>query len=317
MTRLIYAFLAAAVLIGALDAQTAFNDRFNRANSGSLGPNWAEQDGNADIVGNKLQANSPFFFGWSMHTAYDEPYDQTVVRVDWSMNGGGGDRISIMAGVNAAWHGVEIRIADNNGDGLADRLFFNAMINAGTWHGGSLFHDLATPIASGRATMWFSNAGDTVNIEILDPTTGIAETFSGSGILALPPQGSSVAVGYFGNGTIDDFRAWTGSPTGTNMTLTPARVGQPLDFMITDSLPFGLVVLLSSVVGNNPQPTTIGPLFLSDPIQVATVVVPDANGEVHIPVPAPVAGAVGATVHLQGVDVGTQSLTNHFSVTIF
>ena len=289
MARLVSTTLALTVLAFCfatplLNGQTAINDVFDRPNSANLGPDWIEADGDAGIVGNKLQANSPFFFGWCAHTSYNESYADTVVQADWSMNGFGGDRVSVIAGADPnTFEGIEIRIADNNGNGLADRIFFNAAVNAGNWFGGPIFFNLANQIAAGRVTLWFTNNGDTANVTILDPVTQTSETFSASGILSFPPMGTSVGIGYFGNGTCDDFQAYTGDPTGTKLTLTAPRVNAPLTLLVTDAAPFGIVVVALSLVGNTPFSTSIGDIHLSAPITVGAMAVPDIHGRIAFP----------------------------------
>src|SRR5262245_20307604 len=78
-------FIAIAALPAT--AQVATNDLFNRPDSGSLGADWTEQDGDAKIQNGKLQANSPFGFGWCSHTAFQASYANVVVRAAWEMNG--------------------------------------------------------------------------------------------------------------------------------------------------------------------------------------------------------------------------------------
>src|SRR5690349_10151245 len=98
-------------------AQVAVCDLFDRPNSNLLGPDWIEQDSDAKIANNRLEANANFSFGWCSHTAYSAGYANTVVRAKWSTNGGGGDAISLIAGVDTvSWSGIEVRIADNDGD---------------------------------------------------------------------------------------------------------------------------------------------------------------------------------------------------------
>ena len=129
------------------------------------------------------------------------------------------------------------------GDGLADRIWFNAAVNAGAWYTSPSFVNLTTPIASGQATTWFSNGGNTVNIELKDPITLATQTYSASGILASPPTGTRVGIGYFGNGNVDDFRAWTGSPTTPTFTVNPLRVGASATMLMTDTFPAAFVAI--------------------------------------------------------------------------
>lgn len=301
-----------------LPAQVAVNDVFDRAGGTQLGPDWSEIDGDAVINMNRLEGNSPFTFGWSAHTVFAAPYASTVVRADWSMNGGGGDRISLIAGVDpVTWQGIEVRIADNDGNGTADRVFFNAAVNAGNWYGGSTFAILTNQIVAGRATLWFSNGGDTANLEIFDPATGGVEVVSAGGILQNPPTGTAVGLGYFGNGWADDFRAFTGSSTTPCYTLTPPRVGFPASFLLTEATPSSAVILAFSTVGAGPLPTPIGTVALSLPIEILSQSLPtDASGRLEIALPPLPGFLLGTTLHNQAVDVSSMTLSNGFTVTV-
>ncbi len=312
--------LAAAVLAlaaASLSAQVAVNDLFDRANSTNLGPDWTEQDGDGQIVSNRLQGNSPFALGWCTHNVFAANYASTVVRLNWSMNGGGGDRISLIAGVDPnTWQGIEVRIADNNGDGTADRLFFNAAVNAGNWYTSPSFANLTTPLVAGVATMWFTNAGNTVNIELFDPATQTAQTYSASGILALPPTGTRVGIGYFGNGTVDDFQAWTGVPSAPAFTMTTPRTAGAVALLVTGAAPSATVVLAYSGTGNAPFPTSVGNVYLSLPIEILATLNADLTGRLAVPLGTLPPGLTGVVVHTQAFDATALALTNHFTVTI-
>jgi hypothetical protein len=310
--------LAVLVLAGVpAAAQVAVNDVYDRPNSNSLGIDWIEQDGDAKIANNKLEANSPFSFGWCSHSAFQAAYSECVIRARWSMNGLGGDAISLIAGVNTStWGGIEARIQDNNGDGAADRILFNAAVNAGTWYGGPTFVNLTTPLVSGEATMWFSNAGDTVNVEVKDLATLATQVYSASGILAAPPTGMKVGIGYFGNGNVDDYRAWVGVPAGPVFTLTTPRSLAPTTLLVTDASPLGWIAVAYSGTGAGPIPTQFGIVGLSAPIEVFLQSAADATGRLQVVFP-PLPSLSGVALHTQAMDVTTLSLTNYFSFVIF
>jgi len=312
-------FAALVLLAPCAVSQVAVNDLFDRPNSTNLGMDWIEQDGDAAIQSNRLQGNSPFFFGWSMNTVYAAPFATTVVRARWSMNGGGGDRISLIAGADPSFGGIEVRIGDNTGNGLADRVWFNAAINAGTWFTGSVFFNLTTPLVSGTATLWFTNGGDVAHVEILNPTTQTTETFSAGGILSSPfaPTGTAVAVGYFGNAWCDDFQAWTGAPLGLAYTATPMRVNHPTAFLVTRATPQSSVVMAYSLVGAGPIPTPLGNVGLDLPIFFLPPLLTDAFGRAALVGPAVPANLMGLTVHTQVIDLGVPALSNFFSLTVF
>lgn len=306
--------LALPLVTSLLPAQRAVHDLFNRANNGSLGPDWTEQDGDSRIQGNQLQANSPFSFGWASHNVFSSSYANTVVRAAWAMNGGGGDSVSLIAGVDpSSWAGIEARISDNNGDGFADRVFFNAAVNAGNWYGGPIFFNIATPLAAGTATLWFTNGGGTANLEIRGP--GSVESFSAGGILAAPPTGTRAGAGYFGNGFIEDYRAWNGSPAGPVFTSSPLRANASAELLVTGALPFSTVFIGLSTAGAGPVPTPLGIVALSDPILVSPALAADAAGAVVLPLGTMPPAITGVVIHAQALDAGAPALTNYFTVT--
>ncbi len=310
-------FASILCLSSVASAQTAVNDLFNRANSTNLGPDWSEQNSDGQIVSNRLQGNSPFDLGWAIHTRYNAPYASTVVKADWSMNGGGGDRVSVVIGADVNWGGIEIRIGDNNGDGTADRIFFNAAINAGNWPGGPGFANLATPIITGTVTVWFTNGGNTVNVAIGNPATNTVETFTNGGVLGFAPTGTGVAVGYFGNGWIDNFRAYTGSPAGPDLSLTPPRQNTTPTLLVGDAVPNGSVLIAFSLTGAGPQPTPLGNVYLTDPIYILGTLPTDGQGRGSVPIGPLTSALVGVTFTTQAVDLTSFALSNYVTSTVF
>lgn len=305
-------FLVLAAMPAA--AQVATNDLFDRPNSGNLGVDWVEQDGDSKIVNNKLEANSPFGFGWCSHTAFQAGYADVVVRASWSMNGLGGDSISMISGADASsWSGTEVRVADNDGDGAADRIFFNAAVNAGAWHTPTSFVNMTTPMTSGEITTWYTNSGDTINVALRDPVTLATQVYSASGILANPPIGGSVGIGYFGNGRIDDFRAWVGTPATPVYTLTTPRSGAPTTMLVTDALPFALIAVAYSVNASGPVFTPFGVLGLASPIEIFLEAFADASGRLELVFP-PLGPFTGALLHTQALDALAPALTNYFMI---
>src|SRR5262245_38182920 len=259
-------------------AQVAVNDLFNRANSGSLGSDWTEQDGDATIVANQLQANSAFTFGWCSHKSFSASYSSVVLRASFTMSGSGG-AVSLITGVDpSTWNGVEVRISDNNGDGQADRIFFNAAVNAGAWYTSASWQDMSAPMASGEMTTWFTDGGNTVNVALRDPATGSVQAYSASGILANPPTGTQVGIGYRGTCFVDDFRAWVGTPTQPVYTLTAIHAGAPTTLLVSDTIPYTTIAVAYSTESLGPIPTIFGVLGLAGQIEILFEAQTDAAG---------------------------------------
>ncbi len=313
MLKVLHAVLVLALAPAWIYAQTGVHDFFDRANSGNLGPDWSEIDADAQITNNALQANTPFQFGWSAFTAFSAPRTSTVVKANWYQNGGG-DALSLIVGANTStWAAIEARLSDNTGGGLANRLFLNASVNAGNWFGGPIFFNLAMPRASGEMTLWFINGGATAQVLITDIGGGNPENFSAGGIPAGFAFGTSVGVGYFGNGRIDEFRAWVGSPTGPVETINPPRTNQPVTILVTGAAPSAALALGFSLTGGSGPLTGIGPVLLSEPINLFGIFPADTNGRLLLPLGNVPPGLVGTTIWQQALDLTTPALSNGFS----
>jgi hypothetical protein len=307
-----------ALLLPAAAAQSAVNDLFDRPNSSSLGLDWAVQNGSATITNNQLQGNTPWSTGWAMHTTFAATYDQQVIRARWSQNAIG-SRMLLIAGCDASWSGVSVKIGDNiPSDMFADRVWFEAAVNAGSWFNQPtpVFFDLVPPLSSGTATVWFTNGGDTANVEIVGG--GTVQTFSASGILGSPfaPTGTNVGVGFFNQVRIDDFQVWMGSPSTPAYTFTAARSNHPAAFLVTGATPLNNVALGFSVTGAGPYSTPLGTLGLDAPIEVPFFLGADTEGRAELPTGVLPASLAGFVIHTQAVDLFTPVLTNYFTISI-
>lgn len=303
--------------VSAQAAGQAVNDLFNRTAGTQLGLDWTEVNGDAQISGNRIVGNSPFDLGWSAHTTFDASWSQTAARMTWAMNGGGGDRVSIICGADTStWSAVEVRIGDNDGDGSADRVWWNAAVNAGAWFSGASFANLTTPLASGEATVWFTNGGNTVNLELRDSAGANPQTYSASGILAMPPTGTRVGFGYYNNPFVDDFQAWTGNANGLACTLTRARTNQSASLLVTHASPNAPVLVAFSTIGGGPIPTAIGNVLLSEPVVLLGAFPAAATGRVEVPMGTVPPGLSGAVFWVQAFDATANVLSNGFSMAV-
>lgn len=145
--------IALTFITALVPAQVAVNDLFDRPNGTNLGPDWAEQAGDGAISNNQLRGNQPWNLGWSMHTTFVSSYAEQVIRADWSQNVVGA-RLLLIAGADASWGGVSVKIGDNNGDAFADRVWFEAAVNAGSWFNQPtpVFFNLSPVVDAGRVT---------------------------------------------------------------------------------------------------------------------------------------------------------------------
>jgi hypothetical protein len=125
-----------------------------------------------------------------------------------------------------------------------------------------------------------------------------------------------VGIGYFGNAaTVDDFRAWIGSPTAPVYTLATPRANAPTTLLMTDALPFAPVAIAYSATGAGPIPTALGVVGLSFPIEIFLETNADASGRVEIPF-APLGPVSGVMLHTQALDALAPALSNYFTVVV-
>ncbi|MCB9883199.1 MAG: hypothetical protein H6834_15530 [Planctomycetes bacterium] len=221
MTR----FLASIVL-GCLPlashagAQLHARDDFNRAAGTNMGPDWTEMNGDLEILANQGHGVVPFGHNAMFHNTALGSYQGSVQSVTFDTGAPGLQYVALMAGLDPnTWGCVFTRLQDNNGDGLFDRLFFEAAINAGNWTGGRpVIYDLAVPTSRGRMTLSFENDGDVAVCTIENGTSGLKETARAAGILTMPfpIAGTRFGIAATGNATFDDWRI-------DAVTLTPDR----------------------------------------------------------------------------------------------
>jgi len=305
--------LTASLLLFA--AQSATDD-FNRPDSGSMGTDWLEQQGDFKIESNQCRSNNAFGFGWMNHTTFTAPYTDSYQEVSFLISGFGGDSVSLISGLDPnSWQGIETKLQDNDGDGLFDRLFFNAAINAGNWNGSSLWYDLATPIASGRMRLHFDNAGDRAVVTI-SSVVG-TEVFNGDGILAMPwgpYTGQNFGLASFGDSFIDNWEAGV-VPSGPVYTVSNLVVGQVATFEVSGATAGGNVLVGYSTTGAGPTNTAFGMVAMSAPIHKLTGMTANAVGVATYQATVP-ASASGKTLYTQAVDIGSATLSNPLAIAI-
>jgi len=304
-----------ALLATSALAQSASDD-FNRADGPTLGPDWVVDDGSFSIHSNRAMCNNPWSFGFVHHATLTGPYADSWQSVDFDITGFGGDSISLIAGLNpATWSAIEVRLQDNNGDGLFDRLFFNAAVNAGNWNGSSLFYDLATPTASGTMTLGFTNAGDIALVEITNSGGG-TENFQGSGILSFtyPPSGSNFGVGGMGDSHFDNWSCQIG-PIVPTYSANNLIAGQQATLEVNNLTQGDTVLIGYSLTGAGPTNTPFGLVDMSMPIAQLPTIFADASGVASFALMIPL-NAAGVTVYSQAAVVNLGTLTNSIAPTV-
>ena len=316
--RLVALSLTLALNAPAATAGSASDD-FNRPNGTNMGPDWVEVYGDTAIQSNYGKGNSGAFTkGWMHHASFTGAFEDSVHSVEFRQTGIA-QAIVLMSGLNPnSWGCVSVKLQDNDGDSKCDRLFFEQAFNAGSWGSGPpVFFDLATPTASGKMTVSFTNDGDSVVCEIENDASGQAESFTAQGInsFAFPIDGTNFGIGHVGgmlfdnwNVEVDDKTYGEGCPGSGGFTPVlsapaDAVAGQPFSLVVSEglggaqaalmfglgqaSVPFGFgscTFLLSGVVG----PTVFFPLGGAGA----------GNGSIVLAGTLP-AGSSGATITMQ------------------
>ena len=306
-----WAIVTALFCAVAVPAQTASDD-FNRSAGTNMGPDWAEIDGDTVIENNQAKGNTPFFTGWMHHTGLSGNYADSNQSVEFFANGFGGDSVSLMAGLDPnTWDCVFVKVQDNNGDGLFDRLFFYRGVNGGSWGGSSVFFDLATPTDSGTMTLSFQNSGDVAVVDIDNGTSGQTESYQGTGILTMPfgpPTGVNLGIGHFGDPFFDNWSASIG-PIGPTYSLANLVAGQTVTATVSNVTPLATVVIGYSLAGPGPTSTPYGLVDMSLPILQLPPIPADASGVATASLTVPGAAA-GRTVYTQAVELPAGVLSN-------
>jgi len=65
-----------------------------------------------------------------------------------------------------------------------------------------------------------------------------------------------------------------------------------------------------------PLPSSLNGVHLSQPTQILAILPADATGRLALPTAPVPAGLTGTVIHLQGLDLGTPALTNHFTTSV-
>ena len=281
-------YLAPLVILGfaATASAQVYTDDFNRPDSSSMGADWAEDNGDFEIQSGRAVGVG---FPWDdlnilRNTKFFGTYDSVTVSMDVDTQGKSSSAAGIVIG-HKWWGGVATKLQDNDGDGMFDRVFFEAAINAGSWHGSPTppHFDLTTPIATGSMVLTTLDL-DTAMVEVFDASGTLVGTGTANGITgsAFPPVGNEVVIYTQYSGAAIDNVVMTpkiSTLTGTPNTLSVAAGGvQTLAIDLGATHASELYLLLGSTSGTTPGTTTGAvelPLVL-DPYFIYTLTNPNS-----------------------------------------
>jgi hypothetical protein len=193
---------------------SSWSDNFNRPDGTPLGPDWTDVLGTFGIM-----SNAGYHLGtsnaWTQHNTASANYDAVTASIDFlpKVQGSNLVYVALIFGTGASSDNVFLKVQDNNSDGLYDRVFFYRGINGGPWTG-SYYFDLSVPTPSGRMTCYFTNNGDTANLDIdRDFDNVVDDAFQASGLLGAGLQlGTGLGIGNYNSPAFDNWTASDGPP---------------------------------------------------------------------------------------------------------
>jgi hypothetical protein len=269
-----------------------------------MGPDWTEATGDQVIVNNHGQGN--LAVGWSYMLHNSAALGAASARMEIDLlppSGSSGPHVALIAGAavgSTQWYYTKIQ--DNNSDGSYDRMFFYSNGNGVGW-GSNTFLDLTTPITTGRVYMYFTNAGDTLNVDIDTDFDGfVDQSYTNNGALAVTVAGNGFGIGTWAMGSYD---FWLVSDTvyasaqtygsgcpGTG-GIVPAiggnglpQIGNPgFGINVQNGLPSSIALLAAGISSAN---IPVGPCTVLVAPPWATLALPlDASGTGSTPLPIP------------------------------
>ncbi|MCP4771703.1 MAG: hypothetical protein GY879_09875 [Planctomycetes bacterium] len=283
-------------------------DDFNRADSPSMGPDWIEQTGDIEILGN--QGHGLINFSLMTHVPTSGPYIGSTVATDFD-HGGGLNYVAVVAGYSSLTSCVFVKIQDNDSDGMYDRVFFYNGNSGGTWGSSTYYYDLATPTVSGSMTLSFDPGGDIAILNVENDASGLTETFTGDNLLAIAGSlGTGYGIGTYGPAFFDNVSINDGCGSGgLNYATTGLVGGSTATLTVSGATAGGGVLIGYSLTGAGPTMTPFGPVDMSAPITQLPVLTADGAGVAALSLGVP-GRASGLTVYTQAADLATATLTN-------
>jgi len=100
---------------------TSGSDDFDRPDSASMGPDWSEMAGDAEIFSNAGRANSK---GYMLHNSVLKDYKTSTASLDFMPSTSGPILIYTAVIMAAGSDFLFIKVQDNNSDGMYDRMYF-------------------------------------------------------------------------------------------------------------------------------------------------------------------------------------------------
>jgi hypothetical protein len=193
-----------------------FTDSFDRPDSSDMGPNWTEFTGELIIEAMWARGDLDWGFSYMLHNSASIPHELAVMSLDLlplPADGPPGAHVGLICGAEPQhmfW--IYVKIQDNDGDGQYDRLFFYNHGNSMPW--GVFTIEMYTPIDAAHVTIYFSDDGDTLFVELDSDFDGVVDqAYQTSGAVAAYANGTAFGVAAFARGIFDNWKVCGRDPS--------------------------------------------------------------------------------------------------------
>jgi hypothetical protein len=188
MKNVVFTLAAAgATLSFVAPAQAAILDTFNRADAGTLGPNWTQQAGTSSISNNQATGSNQALATFNGGSG-------NAVSFDLGSAGAGVQYIAAVLGYGAG-NNFFIKVQSNSNSGSFDRYGFYTGNN-----GGGFFASLSNSFQSAHVDVSYVGTIATLTIT---PNVGSVQTYTND--YGFTPGGTGIGLGFYGQALADNF----------------------------------------------------------------------------------------------------------------
>lgn len=251
--------VTAALVLAAPAVAQQWTDDFDRPDSDAPGPDWTESYGDMDVrnmmgVEGTGSANSKM-----AHNTASILYTDCIATVRMGRMDNGSGYVALIMG-DGGGRNLFTKLQDNNGDRLFDTIYFYSNDNGTSYGTGSVV--ITTPVAECQLTVYVTNGGDTMNVDIDENYDGTPEQhYENNGILGFAASlGTGLGIGAWSGANWDD---WSGG-TGETLTGTPSSISMTTGGSQVLSMDVGAAFagktyqILGSLTGTAPGVTYTG-----------------------------------------------------------
>ncbi|MBC8329887.1 MAG: hypothetical protein H8E31_14200 [Planctomycetes bacterium] len=303
-----------AVVYGGNSRAASECDDFNRANSGSMGADWNEVNGDFEVASNQVHCLTSL--SQMIHTSGNAPVAGSKVEFDLDGTATSLVYAAAVVGYNSGnGESVFVKIQNQSGAPGYNTYGFYHGNNGGGYPGFGGFFSFPSQVPGGHVTVSVDASGDAVTLDIDYDYNGVADfttTKVGlvtSGLSSL--LGTEYGFGGYGSEFSDNWELNDGCGGGGGLTLAVSNLvaGGVATVSVSGATPGGLFRHGYSLRGGGPTTTPWGNLLLTAPYTELPAMTADGAGNASMSASVP-AGTTGVTVWQHGLDLGTLTFSN-------